>query len=136
VRADKLKNVMLVAPDVDVDVFRTQIQRMGTARPRISLFVSQDDQALSLSKNIWGGVARLGDVDPTQEPYRSEFERDGILVFDLTKLETSSGNAHDRAFEDVTSVMGMIRQRLSDGQAMTDRGSGLSGLGSAATLGQ
>jgi esterase/lipase superfamily enzyme len=78
--ADKLKNVMLVAPDVDVDVFRTQIERVGNARPRITSFVSQDDQALSLSKNIWGGVARLGDVDPTHEPYRSEFERDGILV--------------------------------------------------------
>jgi esterase/lipase superfamily enzyme len=125
VRADKLKNVMLVAPDVDVDVFRTQILRMGTARPRISLFVSQDDQALSLSKNIWGGVARLGDVDPTQEPYRSEFERDRIMVFDLTKLDTTGNNAHDRAFEDVTSVMAMIRQRLTEGQAMTSRGSGL-----------
>ena len=76
-----MKNVMLVAPDVDVDVFRTQMQRMGAARPRIALFVSQDDQALGLSKDIWGGVARLGDVDPTQEPYRSEFERDRILVF-------------------------------------------------------
>jgi esterase/lipase superfamily enzyme len=135
-RADKLKNVMLVAPDVDVDVFRTQIQRMGNARPRIALFVSQDDQALSLSKNIWGGVARLGDVDPTQEPYRSEFERDGILVFDLTKLETPGDNAHDRAFEDVTSVMGMIRQRLTDGQAMTDRRPDLSDLVQAGPLGK
>jgi esterase/lipase superfamily enzyme len=122
-RTDKLKNVMLVAPDVDVDVFRMQIQRMGAARPRIALFVSQDDPALNLSKNIWGGIPRLGDVDPTQEPYRTEFERDRILVFDLTKLETTGDNAHDRAFEDVTSVMGMIRQRLNDGQAMTDRGS-------------
>jgi esterase/lipase superfamily enzyme len=125
-KTDKLKNVMLVAPDVDVDVFRTQIKRMGTARPRIALFVSQDDAALTLSKSIWGGIPRLGDVDPTQEPYRSEFERDRILVFDLTNLETTGVNAHDRAFEDVTSVMGMIRRRLSDGQAMTDRGSNFS----------
>jgi hypothetical protein len=57
-------------------------------------------------------VGRLGDVDPTQEPYRSEFERDKILVFNLI---------------DVTSVMGMIKRRLSDGQAMTERGSGLGG---------
>jgi esterase/lipase superfamily enzyme len=42
---DKVKNVMLVAPDVDVDVFRTQIRRMGTKRPRFALFVSQDDKA-------------------------------------------------------------------------------------------
>jgi esterase/lipase superfamily enzyme len=126
VRADKLKNVMLVAPDVDVDVFRMQIQRMGAARPRIALFVSQDDQALGLSKNIWGGIPRLGDVDPTQEPYRTEFERDGILVFNLTGLASPGDDAHDRAFEDVTSVMAMIQQRLKDGQAMTDRGSVLS----------
>jgi esterase/lipase superfamily enzyme len=136
-KTDKLKNVMLVAPDVDVDVFRTQIQRMGAARPRIALFVSQDDAALNLSRSIWGGIPRLGDVDPTQEPYRSEFERDRILVFDLTKLETSGDNAHDRAFEDVTSVMAMIKQRLKGGQAMTDREPDLDArLEQATTLGK
>jgi esterase/lipase superfamily enzyme len=124
--SDKLKNVMLVAPDVDVDVFRTQIQRMGASRPRIALFVSQDDEALSLSKDIWGGIPRLGDVDPSQEPYRTEFEHDHILVFNLTGLASPGDDAHDRAFEDVTSVMGMIKRRLSDGQAITDRGSSAS----------
>jgi esterase/lipase superfamily enzyme len=125
-KADKLKNAMLVAPDVDVDVFRMQIRRMGAVRPRIVLFVSQDDEALSLSGKIWGGVARLGDIDPTLEPYRSEFERDKILVFNLTGLASPGDDAHDRAFEDVTSVMGMIKRRLNDGQAMTERGSSLS----------
>lgn len=104
----KIKNVMLVAPDVDVDVFRTQISRMGTARPQFSLFVSQDDQALGLSQAIWGGIPRLGDIDPAQEPYQSELARDKIEVFDLTKLK---GNAHSRAFEDITTVMTMINER-------------------------
>jgi esterase/lipase superfamily enzyme len=125
VRTDKLKNAMLVAPDVDVDVFRSQILRMGAARPRIALFVSQDDSALGLSKVIWGDVPRIGDIDPSQEPYRTELERDKIIVFDLTKLAKAGDNAHDRAFEDVTSVMGMIRQRFSEGQAMSERGSSL-----------
>jgi esterase/lipase superfamily enzyme len=119
--ADKLKNVMLVAPDVDVDVFRTQIQRMGAARPRMALFVSQDDKALDLSKTIWGGVPRLGEIDPTAEPYRSELERDNILVFDLTSLKAPGDNAHSRAFDDITTVMGMIKQRLSEGQALGDQ---------------
>jgi len=107
----KIKNVALVAPDVDVDVFRTQIQRMGTARPRFSLFVSQDDKALSFSQTIWGGVPRLGDIDPTQEPYHSELEQEHIEVFDLTKLK---GNAHDRAFEDITTVMIMVKDRIGE----------------------
>jgi esterase/lipase superfamily enzyme len=125
VKNDKLKNALLVAPDIDVDVFRTQIQRMGAARPRIALFVSQDDDALSLAKTIWGDVPRLGDIDPAQEPYRTELGNDKIIVFDLTRLATAGDDAHDRAFEDVTSVMGMIQQRFRQGQSLTDHGTGV-----------
>jgi esterase/lipase superfamily enzyme len=114
--AAKIKNVLLVAPDVDVDVFRTQIQSLGASRPRIALFVSRDDQALALSKTIWGGVPRLGDVDPTVEPYRSEFERDHIEVFDLTALKSAGDNAHSRAFDDITTVMTMLKARFGEDQ--------------------
>jgi esterase/lipase superfamily enzyme len=117
---DKVKNVLLVAPDVDSNVFRSRMRQMGNARPRFALFMSQDDHALKLSKSIWGGVTRLGDIDPDQEPYKTEFQRDGIMVFDLTGLR---GSAHSRAFEDVTSVMSMIEQRLAEGQQMTDNSS-------------
>ena len=118
---DKVKNVLLVAPDVDINLFRTQMREMGSGRPRFSLFLSQDDGALKLSKSNSGGVTRLGDVDPDQEPYKSDFQREGILVFDLTNLR---GGAHSRAFEKVTSVMGIIEQRLAEGQQMTPNGSG------------
>ncbi|MET4390570.1 esterase/lipase superfamily enzyme [Bradyrhizobium sp. F1.4.3] len=120
-RRSKLMNVMLVAPDVDVDVFRSQLNRMGSARPPISLFVSRDDGALSLSKTIWGDVARLGDIDPTQEPYRSELDRDRINVYDLTKLAVAGDDAHDRAFEQVGPVVAMIRQRMAQGQVLGEQ---------------
>ncbi len=123
--ADKVKNVMLVAPDVDVDVFRTQIRRMGTQRPRFFLFVSQDDKALALSKTIWGGEPRLGEVDPSQDPYRTEFAQDRIEVLDLTALRKAGDNAHDRAFSDITSVVSMVKQRLSAGQQIVDTEPGL-----------
>jgi esterase/lipase superfamily enzyme len=122
---DKVKNVMMVAPDVDVDVFRTQIRRMGAQRPRFFLFVSQDDRALALSRTIWGGEPRLGEVDPAQDPYRGEFAQDQIEVFDLTALKRVGDNAHSRAFEDVTSVVGMIKQRLGTGQQISDSEPGL-----------
>jgi esterase/lipase superfamily enzyme len=122
---DKVKNVMLVAPDVDVDVFRTQIGRMGAKRPRFFLFVSQDDRALALSRTIWGGEPRLGEVDPSQDPYRDEFAHDRIEVFDLTELRRTGDNAHSRAFEDVQSVVGMIKQRLGTGQEISDTEPGL-----------
>jgi esterase/lipase superfamily enzyme len=114
---DKVKNVLLVAPDVDVTLFGAAMQQMGQNRPRFALFVSQDDHALKLSKIIGGGITRLGDIDPDQEPYKSDLRKQHILVFDVTHL---NGAAHSRAFESVSSVMGMIEARLAEGQQMTD----------------
>jgi esterase/lipase superfamily enzyme len=111
----KITNVLLVAPDMDANEFSREMQQMGRARPRFALFLSQDDRALKISQSLWGGAQRLGDVNPEQEPYRSDFEREKILVFDLTRLE---GRAHSRAFDEVTSVMGMIRRRLASGQQL------------------
>jgi len=107
----KVRNVALVAPDVDVDVFRTEMQSMGKTRPRFFLFASQDDGALNFSKSIWGGVQRIGAIDPAQEPYKSELARENIEAFDLTKLK---GDAHGRAFEDITTVMTMLNDRVGD----------------------
>lgn len=107
---DKVKQAMLVAPDVDVDVFRATIKRMGPNRPKMLLFASQDDGALSLSKEIWGGVDRIGEVGAT-EPYRTEFERDRIAVYDLSGLKNGGSNAHSRAFDDISDVMELVRQR-------------------------
>ena len=113
----KIKNVFLVAPDVDVDVFRTQIRRMGAARPRFALFVAQDDKALSLSQFIWGGMPRIGDIDPDREPYRDVLAQEQITVFDLTKLE--GNNAHTRAFDDITQVVVMVREQLNEEPVVT-----------------
>jgi esterase/lipase superfamily enzyme len=80
----------MVAPDVDLDAFRVELQRMGSFRPHIFLFVSRDDEALRLSQFIWGGAPRLG----------RQCERDRIEVFDLILLKSTDRNAHDRAFDE------------------------------------
>ena len=82
----KIRNVLLAAPDVDVDVARTQIADMGPMRPQFSLFVSRDDKALGLSKDLWGGKTRLGAVNADLEPYRSQLVAERINVYDLTAL--------------------------------------------------
>jgi esterase/lipase superfamily enzyme len=113
----KVRNVVLVAPDLDVNIFREQMPQMGSNRPRFALFLSQDDHALKLSKSIFGGATRLGDINPEEEPYKSELAHDKILVFDVTHLE---GDPHSRTFEDVRSVMGMIERRLAAGQHLEE----------------
>ncbi len=84
---------------------------MGKSRPRFLLFASQDDSALNFSKTIGGGVDRIGAIDPAQEPYKSELAQENVEAFDLTKLK---GGAHSRAFEDITTVMTMIKDRAGE----------------------
>jgi hypothetical protein len=62
----------------------------------------------------------LGDVDPRLEPYKTDFQREKIIVLDLAHL---GGDPHSRAFDEVHSVMGMIERRLAQGQQLDERAS-------------
>jgi esterase/lipase superfamily enzyme len=119
----KIANVMLASPDVDVDVFRTQIEQMEGRRPKFTLFVSQDDRALAVSRRVWGQV-RLGAVDPETEPYKSQLEAEKITVLNLTKLRTGDRLNHGK-FAESPEVVKLIGSRLVDGQPITDSRVGL-----------
>ncbi len=130
----KFKNVMLAAPDVDVDVFRSQIADMGNPRPKFTLFVSRDDRALAMSRRVWGNVARLGAIDPDQEPYKSELETNNITVIDLTQIKTADSLHHSK-FAESPQIVQLIGARLSEGQKLTDTHVGLGDSIVAATAG-
>jgi esterase/lipase superfamily enzyme len=138
--APKIQNVILASPDLDVDVFANQFSSLGPQRPRFTLFVSRDDRALSLSRRISGNIDRLGQVDPTVEPYRTEFEKAGIVVLDLTALKTGDQLNHGK-FAESPEVVKLIGNRLIAGQAVTDSEVGLGdrlgavALGAAQTVG-
>ncbi|WJR68240.1 alpha/beta hydrolase [Neorhizobium sp. CSC1952] len=138
--APKIQNVILASPDLDVDVFGQQLAEIGENRPHFTLFVSRDDRALSLSRRISGNIDRLGQVDPTVEPYRSEFEKAGIVVLDLTALKTGDSLNHGK-FAESPEVVKLIGNRLIEGQAVTDSDVGLGdrlgavALGAAQTVG-
>ena len=117
--APKIKNVLLAAPDVDIDIARQQIADMGPTKPNFALFVSRADKALAVSKNIWGSTARLGDIDPMKEPYKAMLERDKIAVYDLTALSSADGLNH-ATFATSPEIVGLIGSRLAAGQAMAD----------------
>ena len=138
--APKIQNVILASPDLDVDVFGNQFKALGPKHPRFTLFVSRDDRALSLSKRISGNIDRLGQVDPTVEPYRTEFEKAGIVVLDLTALKTGDQLNHGK-FAESPEVVKLIGNRLIAGQAVTDSEVGIGdrlgavALGAAQTVG-
>ncbi|QEL23685.1 alpha/beta fold hydrolase [Bosea sp. F3-2] len=120
----KIANVMLAAPDVDVDVFRSQITDIHGKLPRFTVFVSQDDRALAVSRRVWGSTARLGAIDPDVEPYRSELAKTGITVLNLTKLRSGDSLNHGK-FAESPEVVQLIGTRLVEGQPITDSRVGL-----------
>jgi esterase/lipase superfamily enzyme len=124
--APKIRNVLLAAPDVDVDLAREAILDMGprAQRPAFTLFVSQDDRALAVSRRVWGSTARLGAIDPDQEPYRTQLEAADITVLDLTKLRAGDALNHGK-FAESPEVVQLIGRRLAAGQTVTDSRIGL-----------
>lgn len=124
--APRIRNVLLAAPDVDVDLAREAILDMGpqAQRPSFTLFVSRDDRALALSRRVWGSEARLGAIDPDREPFRTQLERADVTVLDLTKLRTGDPLNHGK-FAQSPEVVQLIGKRLAEGQTVTDSRVGL-----------
>ena len=116
--APKIRNVILAAPDVDMDLAREAFRDMGPDRPRLTLMVSGDDQALAVSRLVWGDSVRLGAIDPTAEPYRSELERQNIGVLNLSTVKGDDPLNHGKfASGEVVALLG---KRLADGQPISD----------------
>jgi esterase/lipase superfamily enzyme len=137
--APKIKQVMLAAPDVDVDVFRRQIAEIGPTHPPFTLFVSRDDEALKASRAVWGNMPRIGAVDPNAEPYATMLRDEHITAIDLTNVQSADRMNHSK-FTESPEVVRLIGQSLASGQTFTEK-SGLgatlaqSATGAAATVG-
>ncbi len=120
----KIENVILASPDIDVDVFARQWTELGAKKPNFTIFVSQDDRALALSRYISGDVQRLGQINPAEEPYKSKLEAAGITVVDLTKVKSTDRLNHGK-FAESPEIVQLIGQRLVTGQTLTDSSIGV-----------
>lgn len=135
----KITNLILASPDLDVGVFRRQIEDMGPKRPQITLFTAQHDRALQVSRFIARGATRLGGIDPTQEEYRNQFAGfSGITVIDLSAINAGDRLNHD-LFAASPDAVRLIGDRLLQGQVITDFDvpapvAAAGAIGSAATL--
>ena len=114
----KLRDVMLAAPDVDVDVFKTL---MYVIRRPVTVFVSADDRALDFSKRFAGDKMRLGAVSAKDTELIADLEKRGARIIDLS--EVSSGDSLNHAkFASSPRVVQLIGERLRQ-----DKGIGFAG---------
>lgn len=90
-RRATINHIILASPDIDIDLFRTQIAFLPQpVRERMYLLVSRDDDALLMSRRIAGGVPRVGAADT------AELEQFGLTVIDLSEIEDSSSGSHSK----------------------------------------
>ena len=86
-----ISNIMLASPDIDIDLFRTQIAQLPPAFvKKIYLLISADDAALKFSRRIAGGVPRVGAADAR------ELEALGVTVIDLSQIADSNSGSHSK----------------------------------------
>lgn len=130
-----MREVVLAAPDVDMDVFRRQAARIGDITSHITVYVSHDDYALRVSRRLAGGKLRAGENTDLHQ-----FHRLGMRAHDLSGVAGGVGRNHGKAFEDAATLAG-IGKAMAGGQEQRHSGAlltgGLKALGhSVSTIGE
>lgn len=106
-RASSINHIVLASPDIDLDLFRTQLGELPPSiREKMYLLVSADDGALRASRLIAGGVPRVGAADA------EELEKLGVTVIDLSQIEDSSSGSHAK-FAGSPEVVQLLGQGLN-----------------------
>jgi len=72
--------VVLAAPDIDIDLFTSSVERLGTDARKITVISATNDRALALSSRIAGGVIRAGAAE------RERLEALGVRVADASEF--------------------------------------------------
>lgn len=89
-------DVVLASPDIDVDVFRSQMQAIGPLQPPITLLVSPQDGALRFSSRIAGERPRLGTLDVNDPRVQEGARLANVRVIDVSSVPSPDSFGHSR----------------------------------------
>ncbi len=117
----KIRDVMMAAPDIDIDVFRRQIAEID-AGPRptyFTLFVSRDDRALSIVE-----LSRPR-FDPPRRARPDQRSLTGRFWRKAECKSSTSPTSHPADFTNHSKfasgeVVGAIGERLAEGQTLNE----------------
>lgn len=110
----KLRTVVLAAPDIDVDVFKSEMRVIGRPKYPFVLFSSSDDQALWMSGLIAGEKPRLGAYTEDVKAIADL----GVIVIDLSATEANDSLAHNKFAVVLPDFVNRIGDRLKRGDRL------------------
>lgn len=91
IAAKRVGNIILAAPDIDVDVFKTQLKRFGKPEKPFIVVVSHDDKALGFSDFLAGNKERLGSYTDDKDLVAL-----GAIVVDMTNVKALDSMNHGK----------------------------------------
>lgn len=103
-----LGDVILAAPDIDVDVFKSQLRRIGKPDRPFFVLVSDDDRALLVSSLIAGNRPRVGDYDEDED-----LASLGVTVINVSGLSGGDSLNHAK-FADNPLLVQLLGDRLNE----------------------
>jgi esterase/lipase superfamily enzyme len=89
-------NVILAAPDIDVDVFCSQMEVIGPLSRPMTVLVSRDDLALSVSSRLADRRKRVGALDVDDPRVKEVALRANIEIIDISSLKSPDSLRHSR----------------------------------------
>ena len=108
-----LGEVMLANPDIDMDVFATQMARIAPAN--VTVFATANDRALSLSSVIAQSRQRVGAINPKNPEDKARLESLGAKVYDLSAF--SDGFIDHGAYAAAPDVLHAIGAQMATPRA-------------------
>jgi len=103
----KLGEVVLASPDIDVDIFKSQMKRIGVPDRPYFILLSGDDRALRLSSVIAGNKPRVGDYAEA-----TDLSSLGVTVVNLSGIAAGDRMNHAK-FADNPLIVRILGQYLS-----------------------
>ncbi len=103
---NRLSQVILAAPDIDIDVFRKQMKVIGPDHPPMIVLVSPDDRALLISRRLSHSKSRVGTLDVTDPQVEAIAKANRIQIIDISEITPTDATRHDRFVE----LAGMVPQ--------------------------
>ncbi|MFG1462210.1 alpha/beta hydrolase [Xanthobacter sp. DSM 24535] len=104
---NRIGNIILAAPDIDVDVFKSQLKRFGKPEKPFIVIVSRDDKALGFSDFLAGGKVRLGNY--TND---AELVALGAVVVDMTNVKALDPMNHGK-FAQLAELAPALRGQIA-----------------------
>lgn len=105
-RTGRLRNIVLASPDIDLDLFQSQLGEIENRFDRLFVLLAEDDYALRASRIIAGGVPRVGAADA------DALAALGVNAVDLSEVNDSNSGSHQK-FTGSPEIVRLIGQGLN-----------------------